>query len=132
MVIAVLDACAVIAFFRDEKGAEVVTRSLYTETCIIHAVNLAEVYLDALRRGESQDEANELVHNLVRLSVGVRTDLDPAFWKRVAQIKAQGGIAFADCFALALAERVRGKLLTADGEMRKFAESGAFEIQFIR
>ncbi len=100
---------------------------------MIHAVNLAEVYVDALRRGESKEVANEMVEDLENLGLEVRADLDPALWKRAVETKASGGIAFADCFALSLTERVEGKLYTADRkEMQRFADSSEFEVTFIR
>lgn len=44
----ILDACAVIAFLRDEAGADVVRETLLNEdnTCMIHLINLCEVYYD--------------------------------------------------------------------------------------
>jgi PIN domain nuclease of toxin-antitoxin system len=43
--IVILDACAVIAFLRDEPGGELVENYLINETytCFIHAINLCEV-----------------------------------------------------------------------------------------
>ncbi len=100
---------------------------------MIHAVNLAEVYVDALRRGESKEVANEMVEDLENLGLEVRADLNPALWERAVEIKASGGIAFADCFALSLTERVEGKLYTADRkEMQRFAAPSEFELTFIR
>lgn len=46
----VLDACAVIAYERDEPEADVVETYLIEDhTCWIHAINLCEVYYDFLR-----------------------------------------------------------------------------------
>ena len=44
----ILDACAVIAFFRDEVGADIVEDYLCDRNacCIIHSLNLCEVYYD--------------------------------------------------------------------------------------
>jgi PIN domain nuclease of toxin-antitoxin system len=52
----VLDACAAIAFLRDEPGAEVVEAAISGEESVssIHAVNLAEVYY-AVARDEDED-----------------------------------------------------------------------------
>lgn len=49
----VLDACAIIAFLRDEEGADVVESALLGSECVIHAVNLCEVYKDCLVRDET-------------------------------------------------------------------------------
>ncbi|WP_293066378.1 PIN domain-containing protein [Okeania sp. SIO2B3] len=47
----VLDACAVIAFFRDESGAEKVEKYLSDSqyNSLIHAINMCEVYYDFWR-----------------------------------------------------------------------------------
>ena len=55
----VLDACALIAWLRDEAGADQVEALLLDNgaTVMIHAVNLCEVYYDCLRSvGESRAE----------------------------------------------------------------------------
>lgn len=53
---AVLDACAIIAFFRNQPGADVVRSYILTpdQECAVHVINLCEVYYDFLR---SSDEA---------------------------------------------------------------------------
>ena len=46
----VIDACAPIAFLRDEPGAEAVQNILnLPQTCYVHALNLCEVYYDFWR-----------------------------------------------------------------------------------
>ncbi len=47
----ILDACAVIAYLRDEEGADTVESALISEECCIHAINMCEVYKDCLSRG---------------------------------------------------------------------------------
>jgi PIN domain nuclease of toxin-antitoxin system len=40
----VLDACAIIAYLRDEEGADVVESALLGDNaCVAHAVNVCEV-----------------------------------------------------------------------------------------
>ncbi len=52
----VLDASAMIAFLRNERGGDVVETFLTDgiDTCVAHAINLCEVYYDFFR---SADEA---------------------------------------------------------------------------
>ena len=47
----ILDACAVIAFFRDEEGADLVRETITNKNnnSMIHVVNLCEVYYDFYR-----------------------------------------------------------------------------------
>jgi PIN domain nuclease of toxin-antitoxin system len=52
----ILDACAVIAFFRNEPGADIVRETITNQNNnkIIHVVNLCEVYYNFYRDiGES-------------------------------------------------------------------------------
>ena len=115
----VLDACAMIAFLRNEKGADVVTSLLLNEYCMAHAVNLCEVYYDCLIRGDSVATANELIADLRSLNLTFREDMDNQFWQMVASYKAKARksslqIPLADCFVISLAEREKATIVTSD------------------
>jgi PIN domain nuclease of toxin-antitoxin system len=47
----VFNACTIIAFFRDEPGADIVESYIVGSEydCMIHSVNLCEVYYDVYR-----------------------------------------------------------------------------------
>ncbi len=132
---AVLDSSAWIAFLAKELGweriAEVCADSAMTVH--IHAVNLCEVYYDALRRA-GEENAEQALAIAKELGIEVRSDLDEAFWKSVARRKAAGRISLADCFALALTERLSGELFTSDHhEFDRLATAeSAIKITFIR
>ena len=130
----VLDACAIIAYFRDEPGADVVEQALLNEECYVHALNLCEVYRDCLSRGESVEIANGLLDDLAEIGVTSREDMDASLWKYVAVLKNEiRRIAYNDCFALATAKRVNGVLYTSDHhELDRVAEGGNHSIRFIR
>jgi PIN domain nuclease of toxin-antitoxin system len=72
----VIDACALIAYLRDEAGADVVEQLLVGDdaTLIVHSVNLCEVYYDCVR-AEGQDQAENLVDALVAAGLVVRDDM---------------------------------------------------------
>ncbi len=116
MIIYIIDACAVIALLTGEAGNTLVAQLLAdpNNLCYIHAVNLCEVYYDAVRRTDvataRQDIAALLTSGLV-----LRTDLDTAFWQNVGELKVNPGkLSLADCFALALAQQENGILVTSD------------------
>ena len=116
MILYILDACAIIAFLTGESGNSIVARLLAdpNNLCLIHAVNLCEVYYDAVRRTDTatarQDMAALLIGGLV-----LRTDLDTVFWQSVGDLKINPGkLSLADCFALALAQQEGGTLVTSD------------------
>ena len=130
----VLDACAVIAYERDEPGADVVETYLVEDhTCWIHAINLCEVYYDFLRVVE-EAAAEQVLSDLKAFDVQVVTAMEDALWKQAATYKAiLRRISLADCFALALANQTGGVLITSDhAEFDPVVEQKLCNIQFIR
>jgi len=116
MIIYILDACAVVAFLWGEAGNGVTARLLSDprSICFIHAVNLCEVYYDAVRRTDVIT-ARQDMETLLANGLNVRTDLDTAFWQSVGDLKINPGrISLADCFVLALTQRTGGTLVTSD------------------
>ncbi len=135
MDIQIMDASALTAYLRNEPGRDVVLGMITDDNnqCLVHAINFCEVYYDALRvRGQEVAEAETLA--LQQLGVTVRTDMEPAFWQRVGQLKVNPGkISLADCFALALALETGGTLVTSDHhEFDAVARLGLCPITFIR
>ncbi len=130
----VLDACAIIAYLRNEQGADIVESVLLNDTCVAHAINLYEVYKDCLVRGESEVLADEILDDLESIGLGFREDMDPAMWKRAATLKMEiGRISIADCLALTLSERIEGTLYTSDHhELDPVEAQGIISIRFIR
>ncbi len=103
-----------LAYLRGEPGAERVAASLSdpSVTCYAHAINLAEVYYDFLRRAD---------------------DMGRLFWQRVAHLKAHGRLSLADCCCLALAQTLGGTVVTSDHrEFDPFVPLGLCPILFIR
>ena len=131
----VLDAYAVIAFFRDEVGAEIVEDSFLDErsTCLIHSINLCEVYYDFLRMS-GEEAAQSMVRDLQGLGVIIRNDLTIDFWQQAGQYKAViKRISLADCFALTLANQESATLLTSDRkEFEPIIPLNICQIHFIR
>lgn len=130
----VLDASAIIAWLRNEPGADVVDTAIrdVASQCLAHAINLCEVYYDA-HRNAGEVHAEAVITDLAAVGVIERNDFDQTFWKDVGKLKAGGGISLADCIAVMLTNRVGGTLLTSDhGEMDSVAAAGICSITFIR
>lgn len=110
-----LDACALIAYFRGEEGGERLVSLVEDEAhgLAIHAVNFGEVYYDFLRAG-GEEKARELWVRALLLPMEIRRDLDDEFVQRVGAWKVRYSISYADAFALALAEREGVPLITTD------------------
>ena len=131
----VLDASAMIAYLRDETGAESVEQ-LFTSSasrCIAHVVNVCEVFYD-FYRSSGEDGAQQAIADLRRIGLIFRDDLDPDFWQEIGRLKVRPGrISLADCFVVALAQRIGGEIVTADHhEFDRLAAMGLWTIRFIR
>lgn len=131
----ILDACAIIAFFRDEMGAENVENFLFDSDnhCLIHIINLCEIYYEFYRSG-GENEAEKIIKELDDMNVKIRFDLTPNFWRQVSKYKATiKRISLADCFALTLANQEKGILVTSDRkEFEPIIPLNICPIQFIR
>ncbi len=85
------------------------------------SVNLGEV-LYVLIRTDGEDSAQRAIKK-VRTVLGI---LDPD-WSLVveaANVKAGGGLSYADCFALATARQVGGQVWTGDPELVEVGAPG--------
>ena len=131
----VLDASAMIAWLRDEPGADVVDAAIrdIDSLCLAHAINLCEVFYDAYRNsGESG--AQSVLSDLGAVQVKERSDFDREFWQEAGRLKAvHKKVSLANCCAIALTNRVGGVLLTSDHhELDPLAAAGVCPITFIR
>ncbi len=79
----VFDACALIAFLRDEPGADTVRRLLdIPQSCFMHAFNHCEVYYD-FWRASSQEAAESAMADLLVLGIS----LSAMIWTRSFGVK---------------------------------------------
>ena len=132
--IAILDAGAVIAYLHGETGDEVVEATLLdrSASCFIHAITLYEVYYDFLRRTD-EPTAVSYVHALRENGLVVCEGLDETLWRDAAHLKVSHRLSVADSFAVALARRLGGELLTTDHhELDAVAAARDCSIRFIR
>jgi len=131
----VLDAGALIAFLKNETGADIVRNTLLDQSnaCLAHALNMCEVYYDVLRE-HGEPKAQAVIDGLLSLGIELRDDLDAEIWKEAGKLKAEyRRISLADCFCIVLANRLRAEVVTTDHhEFDALAESGVCRVRFIR
>jgi uncharacterized protein with PIN domain len=131
----VFDACALIAILEDEPGAKMVEGLLQDpeNRCLVHAVSVCEVYYDLCRRGDTED-ADSLASLLTEYGLEIVEALPADLWRTAGKIKAEWRrVSLADCFALALAIREDGTLITSDHhELDPLAKAEVGRIRFIR
>lgn len=131
----IFDACALIAFLKFEQGANVVRQILRDNQniCCVHAINLCEVFYD-FRRQSGESDAQEAIQGLLSIGLIAYNDMDDLFWQQAGRHKAElRRVSLADCFCIALAQRLGGFIVTADHhEFDAIAERNIVPIKFIR
>ena len=119
---------------REEPGADAVGGLLDdpARPKFIHAVNLVEVHYDLIRL-VGVEQADREIADLTGSSLVVRRDMDAGFRGSVARLKSRGRISLADCFCIALANRLGGEVWTTDRtEFQPLADAGLCQAVFIR
>lgn len=117
----VLDSFALIAYFRDEAGAEIVENLLVTagkKDVPLHMteVNYAEVKYSIVKKdgAEAWEEAAKILQGLpIEFHPATRELADLA-----AGYKARFKLSLADAFAAALAKEKKAELVTGDPEFK--------------
>ena len=130
----ILDACALIALQRNEEGAAGVWAAISAPEVRtgMHALNVCEVYYDALRR-DSATTLAELLVDVAALGIGIETRLEPALIDLAGHLKARWRrISLADCVALALATLRGGSLLTSDHHEFDALAAAGHPVRFLR
>ena len=129
----VVDASALVAYFKGEQGHDHVAALLMDErnNLVIHAVTLCEVYYGYLR-SDGLEKANEAGERAVKL-LGVLENVSEGCEKRVARWKVKPGLGLGDSFLAASAEEHAAILVTADhGDFDPVQQAGLIRIEFIR
>ncbi len=133
----VFDACAFIAYFNDEPGADKAERLIEEarrseNQLYAMSVNLYEVYYDALRRGSSE-KAEEVLLDLYTMPFNVVETVDRPLMRLAGYFKTQFKMSLADSLALALAQKVNAKLVTTDHhEFDNVEKAGALSFFWLR
>jgi ribonuclease VapC len=108
---AVLDSSALLAYFMSERGVDLVTAVLSTAS--LSSVNYAEVVGKLMERGLTSDQARMLVER-TGVSIIAYDDEQALRTGELRLVTKEFGLSLADRACLALAERERAFVLTAD------------------
>jgi len=115
--ILVLDACALIALLKNEKGADEVAAAYQKAQSgeiriIINRVNLLEVYY-GFYHDSGKEYAGKIMDGVTQSIISI-SEFDKKIFPVAGRLKASYRISLADSIALAQAIVSGGELLTAD------------------
>jgi predicted nucleic acid-binding protein len=120
----VLDSWTLMAFLHDEPAAEEVEKLLVKAAedkhkLLLCVVNWGEIYY-SVARAEGETVAEQKAADLATLAIElVPVDDDLQLVREAAKLKASKKMAYADCFAAALAKLRNAELVTGDPEFKE-------------
>lgn len=131
----VLDSYAVIAYLRDEPGADRVEKILKEAKrdeadVYMHLVNLGEVYYTVFRK-EGEALANLVYARVRSYPIEFVDDLSEDLLLSAARVKATYSIAYANAFSVATAIKRKGTLVSGDPELKQLDEAGLISVQWL-
>lgn len=115
----VFDSYALLAFLEDEPGAEVVAEALQEIVAsraigYLSVINWGEINYSIMRE-LGQSAAESALSHVSGLPLEL-VDADLELTRAAARLKGRYRIAYADCFAAALAKKHKAVVLTGDPE----------------
>ncbi|MCX6053625.1 MAG: type II toxin-antitoxin system VapC family toxin [Chloroflexi bacterium] len=129
----VLDSYALMAFYENEPGADLVRNLLLRANgrelkLLMSVVNLGEIWCSIARK-TSPETADHYIDQIHGMAIDI-VDADWSLTRQAAAFKANGNIAYGDCFAAALAKNQEAELITGDKEFK--ALEGEIKISWLK
>jgi predicted nucleic acid-binding protein len=130
----VLDSYALLAFFRNEEGAEKVEQLLNEAVVNKHElyitnINAGEVYYMSSRKDGIAKA--EIAWKAMRQFPIHIIDADLEFTLAAAKLKAKYFISYADAFAAALTIKRKAILITGDDEFKVLSSETGFKVKYL-
>lgn len=135
--IMVLDACALIAFLRQEEGDKEIIElfeaaSKGTINLYLHHVTLTEIVYDRIRFNP-QENLQGFIQQIVSLPIVLSGEMPHELVIAAARFKATKRISFADSFVLGFAQLHNAAVITSDHhEFDPIEKDGALRFHWIR
>jgi len=126
----VLDSYAMIAFFEDEPGADRVADILREmldgkAKGFMSVINWGEMYYNTMKE-QGAEAAEKVLQQFDKYPIQL-IPADRAMTHEAAKLKGGFRIAYADCFAAALALVMNALLVTGDPDFRRMQEKVAIK-----
>ncbi|MFZ1700018.1 MAG: type II toxin-antitoxin system VapC family toxin [Pyrinomonadaceae bacterium] len=126
----VLDSWAIMAYLQDEPAAVKIADTIADAreqgvSLLMSVVNVGEIWYSLARRRSTAD-ADQALRWISEIGIEL-VDADIELTRIAARFKANGGIAYADCFAAATAKHHNAALLTGDREFEQLENEISIE-----
>ncbi|MEI6728561.1 MAG: type II toxin-antitoxin system VapC family toxin [bacterium] len=128
----ILDSNALLCFFQKENSWQIVA-NLFKDhlkgriELLMSIINFGE-FLYILKTRASKVEYQKVTAQFDLLNITmIETDLPQVL--QAVEYKSLGGIAYPDCFVLALSKKFKATVVTGDKEFKKFSTD--FEIEWL-
>lgn len=130
----VLDSYALLAFFRNEEGAEKVEKLLNEAVADKHelyltCINAGEVYYMSSRK-DGIAKAEIVWKAMQQFPIHI-INADLEFTLAAAKLKAKYPISYADAFAAALTIKQKATLITGDDEFDALKNEAGFKVKHL-
>ncbi|MCL2440593.1 MAG: type II toxin-antitoxin system VapC family toxin [Treponema sp.] len=132
----VLDACALIALFNEEEGADTVEKLMIQakndiDRLFMSSIQVMEVYYDRIYV-KGIEYANTILESIYTSPIIVLHDVSRDVITEAARFKTSYSMSIADTFAAATAKSLGAPLVTKDNEMKEAGDAGEFSIFWLR
>ena len=133
----IIDACAIIAFLKKEKGHETMLRFFSKADTgdillSMHKLNLLEVYY-GFYRDDGKKLAETVLADTLSLPISFINDISSPVFREAGRLKTTYDISLADSIALSMASVKKEPLITSDHhEFDKIESKEAIKFIWIR
>jgi predicted nucleic acid-binding protein len=131
----VFDACALIAFFNDEAGADTVVELLDrseagVDRLCMSCIQVMEVYYDRIYV-KGLEYAETVLEDIFNSRITILTEISRDIIREAGRFKTLYSMSLADAFAAATTKMLDATLITKDNEMKEAEEAGEFPVLWL-
>ena len=119
------------AFLQGEPGHEVVQQALQSQHCVVSAANQAEITAKALDRGGTPDAIHTILAELSYSVIDIKAE-DGVQAGLMRLVTRSAGLSLGDRLCLAVAQRLKTRVFTADRAWSSVAQALGLEVCCIR
>ena len=126
----IIDSFAVLKLIKKEEGyqkiAKIIQKANQNQVkLLISNINFGEIlYRLTLIKGQEYFEKIEQIIRALPIKI---VEIETNDIINSAKLKSRGGISYADCFTITLAQKTEAMILTGDKEFEKFQEEVVIE-----